>query len=65
MLTLNVYLSVPVLHTRTVMSTEPFAKVVSALSKHMMTGIPSCSGFDVIPNAGLRNAGENSTVPAK
>lgn len=47
------------------MSTEPFAKVVSALSKHMMTGIPSCSGFDVIPNAGLRNAGENSTVPAK
>lgn len=37
----------------------------AAFAEHMMTGIPSCSGLDVIPNTGLRNASENNTLLAK
>lgn len=37
----------------------------AAFAEHMMTGIPSCSGLDVIPNTGLRNASENNTQFAK
>lgn len=34
-------------------------------TEHMMRGIPSCTGLDVIPNTGLRNASENNTRLAK
>ena len=33
----------------------------AAFAEHMMTGISSCSGLDVIPNTGLKNASGNNT----
>lgn len=73
------YLSATVLYAQISMNTNtetPFGLLsaakqqrpclfVSLYAEHMMTGIPSCSGLDVIPNTGLRNGSENNTQFAK